>query len=113
MTLLKSLGFAGLVDQETLKVANDRLSDDVLASFSEKIDSVIRQAVRTSSGKIRVQLVRDYLWPELSKFIPEVGSETASREQLAENLEERSRATTAAKRALDILKKVRTCRKKN
>ena len=105
MTLLKSLGVAGLVDQETLKVANDRLSDDVRASFSEKIDSVIRQAVRTSSGKIRVQLVRDYLWPELSKFIPEVGSETASREQLAENLEERSRATTAAKRALDILKK--------
>lgn len=105
MTLLKSLGVAGLVDQETLKVANDRLSDDVRASFSEKIDSVIRQAVRTSSGKIRVQLVRDYLWPELSKFIPEVGSETASREQLAENLEERSRATTATKRALDILKK--------
>lgn len=105
MTLLKSLGVAGLVDQETLKVANDRLSDDVRASFSEKIDSVIRQAVRTSSGKIRVQLVRDYLWPELSKFIPEVGSETASVEQLAENLEERSRATTATKRALDILKK--------
>ena len=105
MTLLKSLGVAGLVDQETLKVANDRLSDDVRASFSEKIDSVIGQAVRTSSGKIRVQLVRDYLWPELSKFIPEVGSETASREQLAENLGEHSRATTAAERALDILKK--------
>ena len=105
MTLLKSLGVAGLVDQETLKVANDRLSDDVRASFSEKIDSVIGQAVRTASGKIRVQLVRDYLWPELSKFIPEVGSETASREQLAENLGEHSRATTAAERALDILKK--------
>ncbi len=105
MTLLKSLGVAGLVDQETLKVANDRLSDDVRASFSEKIDSVIGQAVRTSSGKIRVQLVRDYLWPELSKFIPEVGSETASREQLAENLGEHSRATTATERALAILKK--------
>lgn len=105
MTLLKSLGVAGLVDRETLKVANDRLSDDVRASFSGKIDSIIGQAVRTSSGKIRVQLVRDYLWPELSKFIPEVGNETASREQLAENLEERSRATTATKRALDILKK--------
>lgn len=105
MTLLKSLGVAGLVDQETLKVANDRLSDDVRASFSEKIGSVIGQAVRTSSGKIRVQLVRDYLWPELSKFIPEVGSETASREQLAENLGEHSRATTATERALDILKK--------
>ena len=105
MALLKSLGVAGLVDQETLKVANDRLSDNVRASFSEKIDSVIGQAVRTSSGKIRVQLVRDYLWPELSKFIPEVGSETASREQLAENLGEHSRATTAAERALDILKK--------
>ena len=105
MTLLKSLGVAGLVDQETLKVANDRLSDDVRASFSEKIDSVIGQAVRTSSGKIRVQLVRDYLWPELSKFIPEVGSETASREQLAENLGEHSCATTATERALDILKK--------
>lgn len=105
MTLLKSLGVAGLVDQETLKVANDRLSDDVRASFSEKIDSVIGQAVRTSSGKIRVQLVRDYLWPELSKFIPEVGSETASREQLAENLGEHSRATTATERALGILKK--------
>lgn len=113
MTLLKSLGVAGLVDQETLKVANDRLSDNVRASFSEKIDSVIGQAVRTSSGKIRVQLVRDYLWPELSKFIPEVGSETASREQLAENLGEHSRATTATERALDILKKVRICRKKN
>ena len=105
MTLLKSLGVAGLVDQETLKVASDRLSDDVRASFSGKIDSVIGQAVRTSSGKIRVQLVRDYLWPELSKFIPEVDSETTSREQLAENLEERTRGTSAAERALDILKR--------
>ena len=105
MTLLKSLGVAGLVDQETLKTASDHLSDDVRASFSGKIDSVIGQAVRTSSGKIRVQLVRDYLWPELTKFIPEVGSETASREQLTENLEKRSHATTATERALDILKK--------
>ena len=105
MTLLKSLGVAGLVDQETLKTASDHLSDDVRASFSGKIDSVIGQAVRTSSGKIRVQLVRDYLWPELSKFIPEVGSETTSKEQLAEDLEEYSRGITAAERALDILKR--------
>ena len=105
MTLLKSLGIAGLVDQETLKTASDHLSDDVRASFSGKIDSVIRQAVRTSSGKIRVQLVRDYLWPELSKFIPEVDSETTSREQLAENLEKHTRDTFTAERALDILKR--------
>lgn len=105
MTLLKSLGIAGLVDQETLKTASDRLSNDVRASFSRKIDSVIGQAVRTSSGKIRVQLVRDYLWPELSKFIPEVDSETVSREQLTKNLEEHARGTSAAERALDILKR--------
>lgn len=107
MTLLKSLGVAGLVDQETLKTASDHLSDDVRDSFSRKIDSVIGQAVRTSSGKIRVQLVRDYLWPELSKFIPEAGSETTSREQLTKNLEERAHSTSAAKRALDILKRSR------
>ena len=107
MTLLKSLGVAGLVDQETLKTASDHLSDDVRDSFSGKIDSVIGQAVRTSSGKIRVQLVRDYLWPELSKFIPEAGSETTSREQLTKNLEERAHGTSAAKRALDILKRSR------
>ena len=107
MTLLKSLSVAGLVDQETLKTACDHLSDDVRDSFSGKIDSVIGQAVRTSSGKIRVQLVRDYLWPELSKFIPEAGSETTSREQLTKNLEERAHSTSAAKRALDILKRSR------
>lgn len=107
MTLLKSLSVAGLVDQETLKTASDHLSDDVRDSFSEKIDSVIGQAVRTSSGKIRVQLVRDYLWPELSKFIPEAGGETTSREQLTKNLEERAHGTSAAKRALDILKRSR------
>lgn len=113
MTLLKSLGVAGLVDQETLKTASDHLSDDVRDSFSGKIDSVIGQAVRTSSGKIRVQLVRDYLWPELSKFIPEAGGETTSREQLTKNLEKRVHGTSAAKRALDILKRSRGCRKKN
>ncbi len=107
MTLLKSLSVAGLVDQETLKTASDHLSDDVRDSFSGKIDSVIGQAVRTSSGKIRVQLVRDYLWPELSKFIPEAGGETTSREQLTKNLEERAHSTSAAKRALDILKRSR------
>lgn len=107
MTLLKSLSVAGLVDQETLKTASDHLSDDVRDSFSRKIDSVIGQAVRTSSGKIRVQLVRDYLWPELSKFIPEAGGETTSREQLTKNLEERVHGTSAAKRALDILKRSR------
>lgn len=107
MTLLRSLGVAGLVDQETLKTASDHLSDDVRDSFSGKIDSVIGQAVRTSSGKIRVQLVRDCLWPELSKFIPEAGSETTSREQLTKNLEERAHGTSAAKRALDILKRSR------
>lgn len=107
MTLLKSLSVAGLVDQETLKTASDHLSDDVRDSFSGKIDSVIGQAVRTSSGKIRVQLVRDYLWPELSKFIPEAGGETTSREQLTKNLEERAHGTSAAKRALDILKRSR------
>lgn len=107
MTLLKSLGVAGLVDQETLKTASDHLSDDVRDSFSGKIDSVIGQAVRTSSGKIRVQLVRDYLWPELSKFIPEAGGETTSREQLTKNLEERVHGTSAAKRALDILERSR------
>ncbi len=105
MTLLKSLGVAGLVDQETLKTASDHLSDDVRASFSGKINSVIRQAVRTSSGKIRVQLVRDYLWTELSKFIPEVNSGTTSRERLAENLEEHTRGTSATERALDTLKR--------
>lgn len=105
MTLLKSLGVAGLVDQETLKTASDHLSDDVRDSFSRKIDSVIGQAVRTSSGKIRVQLVRDYLWPELSKFIPEAGGEATSREQLTKNLEERVRGTSATERALDTLKR--------
>ena len=105
MTLLKSLSVAGLVEQEILKTASDHLSDDVRDSFSGKIDSVIGQAVRTSSGKIRVQLVRDYLWPELSKFIPEVDSGTTSRERLAENLEEHTRGTSATERALDTLKR--------
>ena len=103
MVLLKSLGVAGLVDQETLKVASDHLSDDVRASFSGKIDSIIGQAVRTSSGKIRVQLIRDYLWPEFSKFIPKSDGETTSKEQLAEKLEENARSTSAAAKALDIL----------
>lgn len=105
MTLLKSLGVAGLVDQETLKVANGHISDNVRVSFSEKIDSVIRQAVRTSSGKIRVQLVKDYLWPELSKLIPEIDSGSTSRGQLAENLNKYTHSTSDTTRTLDILKR--------
>lgn len=105
MTLLKSLGVAGLVDQETLKVANGHISDNVRVSFSEKIDSVIRQAVRTSSGKIRVRLVKDYLWPELSKLIPEIDSGSTSRGQLAENLNKYTHSTSDTTRALDILKR--------
>ena len=69
MTLLKSLNVAGLVDSTTLDIADGNLSDDVRAAFSNKTSSVIEQAVRTSSGKIRVQLVRDYLWPEFAKLV--------------------------------------------
>lgn len=106
MTLLKSLNVAGLVDSTTLDIADDGLSDDVKAAFSKKINSIIEQAVKTSSGKIRVQLVRDYLWPEFSKFVPSANAtdETDIEDQLANSLE-RTNGVSAAQRALDILEK--------
>lgn len=83
MTLLKSLNIAGLVDSTTLDIADGNLSDDVRAAFSNKTSSVIEQAVRTSSGKIRVQLVRDYLWPEFAKLVSDsnVTSEAETEDQ--------------------------------
>lgn len=107
MTLLKSLNVAGLVDPTTLDVADGNLSDDVRTAFSKKTSSVIEQAVKTSSGKIRVQLVRDYLWPEFSKFVPPINATNeidGVEDQLANSLEQTGK-TSVAQRALNILEK--------
>ena len=69
LTLIKALSSAGLVPDSVPQVASERASSDVLSSFNPKTQSIIEQAIKSSSGRIKVQLVRDYLWPELSKHI--------------------------------------------
>ena len=118
MTLLKSLNVAGLVDSTTLDIADGNLSDDVRTAFSKKTSSLIEQAVRTSSGKIRVQLVRDYLWPEFAKLVSDsnVTSEAETEDQSKVNLNQnnnierinRNEQTVRAfdnQRVLDIIEK--------
>lgn len=71
MTLIHALSSIGLVPSTVPEIAADHASTDVNALFTAKTRSIIEQALKSSSGKIKVRLIRDYLWPEFSKLIPE------------------------------------------
>lgn len=88
----------------TQEIATAQASTDVNALFTTKTQSIIEQAIKSSSGRIKVQLIRDYLWPEFSKLIPEGGADTA----LVHNGEEsRDDLTTTLQQTIEKLQKSR------
>lgn len=85
MALLKALSIVGLISEEVLQTAEKNANPKVSALFTKKINSIIAQAVKTPSARIKIQLVRDYLWREFSQLIPtELLSSSAMAD--AENL---------------------------
>lgn len=70
LTLLYALDLVQLLPAGVLETAEQQAAPQVRACFSSRIHAILEQAVKTSSGRIKIQLIRDYLWPRFSGLLP-------------------------------------------
>lgn len=70
LTLLYALDLVRLLPAGVLETAERQAAPQVRACFSPRIHAILEQAVKTSSGRIKIQLIRDYLWPRFAGLLP-------------------------------------------
>lgn len=70
LTLLKGLAAVGLAEPDLVRTAESNAAAEVAAVFTPRVNSVIAQAVKTASSRIKMQLVQNYLLPQFVELLP-------------------------------------------
>lgn len=109
LTLLQALDSIGLIPHTVWQTAENNAAPQAAAMFTAKINSVIGQAVKTASPRIKIQLVRDYLWREFSQLISlDLKNETGALDsdgKEAVNSQNKEEETEILQKAIDSLQK--------
>ena len=69
LVLLHSLASAGLVAPDLAVFAERHALPEVVAAFTPELLEDIHTAVRTSSPRVKVELIHNRIWPALSGFV--------------------------------------------